>query len=106
MVNGRNKGAAYEREIARKLRHIYPKARRKLEYNEMDANGVDLQDTGPFRFQLKRGRNYAPINKIEEIQVGDGIHALITKGDKKRDVVCLYLEDFLKIIEDIGEAYV
>ena len=51
--------------------------------------------------------NYAPINKIEEVQcLKTEMPALITKGDNKKPVVCLYMDDFIKILDDIGEAFV
>jgi hypothetical protein len=100
----RNKGVNYEREIARKFSKLFPKARRQLEYHEDDANGVDIQGTGKLKIQCKRGKKYAPITKIREIQPS-GIHLLVTKADRERDIVCLYLDDFLAIIEDIGVIY-
>lgn len=102
--HSRNKGANYEREIARKFSSVFPKARRQLEYHQDDANGVDIQGTGKLKIQCKRFKGYAPISKIKEIQPS-GIHCLVTKGDRERDVICLYLDDFLEIISDIGVLY-
>lgn len=100
----RNKGVNYEREIARKFSKLFPKARRQLEYHEDDANGVDIQGTGKLKIQCKRFKGFAPISKIKEIKVS-GIHLLITKADREKDVVCLYLDDFLAILDDIGVVY-
>jgi len=100
----RNKGHGYERDIAKRLRNLFPKARRQLEYHTEDAKGIDLQNTGNLRIQCKRYKDYCPISKIEEVR-GNGIAVLITKGDHKRDVACLYLDDFINILEDIGVVY-
>jgi hypothetical protein len=44
---------------------------------------------------------------IEEVKDLNGtIPALITKGDNKKPIVALYLDDFIKILEDVGEAFV
>lgn len=97
MVNSRNKGHGFERWVADKLKEIFPKARRKLEYHKDDCTGVDLLNTEPYLIQCKAYKTYAPINKIEEIQ-GEGVRLLITKGDRKKPVVCLYLDDFINIL--------
>jgi len=34
-----------------------------------------------------------------------GIPALVKKGDRRRDVVCLYLVDFLAILADVGIVF-
>lgn len=97
-VMQRNKGLSYERKIARLFREIYPNAKRKLEYQIDECTGVDLEGVGPFLVQCKRLKKYASISKIKEVQ-GRGIHALVTRGDNERDVICLYLDDFLKIVK-------
>lgn len=103
----RVKGHSFEREIAIALRRFFPKCKRHLEVQKCEALGFDLDHTGPFRFQLKRLKKWAPITCIEEVVPAPGIiPALITKGDHKPAVVCLYFEDFLKLLGDIGEAFV
>lgn len=95
----RQRGASYEREVAKALHKMFPKARRHLEYHALDANGVDLQDTGPFAIQCKRGRTYAPINKIKEVQCSpDMIPMLVTRADNEESLVVLSLENFIKIL--------
>ena len=104
----RNKGHSYEREIANRFKEIgFPGAKRKLEYQISEAQGYDIEGVGNLRPQLKRYKDYCPISKIEEVQCNGpkDIPILITRGDRKRDVVALYLDDFLKIIADIGVVY-
>ena len=100
----RTKGHGYEREVARLLRPLYPDARRHLEYQDGEAYGVDISGTGPLKIQCKRHKQYVPINTIEEIRA-DGIKLLVTKADRKPAVAVLYLDDLLKILGDVGEAY-
>jgi|GEM_PF-2594815 len=100
MINVRSKGLNFERYIANELKEFYPNARRHLEYHMDDCKGYDLDNTGHFKIQCKRNKKYCSVNKIEEVQVqsDDEIPMLITKGDHKKPVVCLYLEDFKKIL--------
>jgi len=100
----RNKGHSYEREIAQRFRELYPDARRQLEYHEDDCNGIDIQGVGPFDIQCKRFKKYAPLSCIEEVlPKPDRIPVLITKGDRKDDIVCLYLNDFIEILKEWQE---
>lgn len=106
-ASARTKGHAFERFCAQKLRKLYPDAKRHLESQFSEAQGFDLDGIGPFRFQCKAYSRYAPIAKIKEVQhSADNIPGLITKGDNLEPVVCIYLEDFIKILGDIGEAFV
>lgn len=100
-LKSRRKGHGFEREIAKIFREFFPTARRKLEYQASDVDGVDIACTGKLRLQLKRYKDYAPISKINEIHPVEGtVPALITKGDKKPAIICMELEDFLSILRD------
>ena len=84
----------------------FPKRNGTSRSKKKEALGFDLDNTGPFRFQCKRNKKYCSISKIEEVQDLKGtIPALITQGDRKRPVVALYLDDLIRILEDIGVAY-
>jgi len=96
----RTKGHSFERDIAKSLRHIFPKARRHLEYQDGEANGVDLSYTGDFRIQCKRSKTSIPIKKIKEIQP-DGIHLLVSKRDFEEEMVTMYWDDFLELLGKI-----
>ena len=95
----RRKGHQFERDIANKLKEIYPQARRHLEFHKDDASlGIDLINTGDFGIQCKAYARYAPINKIEE--VNHGIPVLITKGNNLKPVVCMYLDDWINLVKE------
>jgi hypothetical protein len=101
----RVKGHSFEREVARQLRDIFPDVMRQLEYQENTANGIDLTNTGKLRIQCKKHKNYVSINTIKEVKSKDGIPVLVTAGDREKPVACLYLEDLIKILSDISNAY-
>lgn len=97
----RRKGHQFEREVAIALRAIFPEARRQLEYHSADARGVDIANTGKFRFQCKRGRSYAPISAIDEIQCDrfwGETPVLVTKADDLEPMAILPWDDFLKLL--------
>lgn len=99
----RTKGHSYEREIAKRFQSMgYNDARRHLEYHTDDAkDGVDLINTGMFNVQTKRGRTYAPINKIFEIKKSGGINLLITRADNEKSMVVMSLDDFETIVNSL-----
>lgn len=95
----RTKGHSFEREVANVLKPLWPDAKRHLEVQASEAQGYDLDNTEPFRIQCKRGARYAPISKLTEPIIPDGsslMPMLITKGDRTRTVVSMYLDDFLQ----------
>jgi hypothetical protein len=99
----RTKGHGFERETVNKLKNVKGlKPERILEYQAHNANGIDVK-AGNLDIQCKRGARYAPITRIEEVRTFEGrIPALVTRGDRKKAVICLYLDDFINIANDIG----
>ncbi len=97
----RTKGHSYEREIAAALRVVFPEARRHLEYQDAECFGVDLVNTGHYRIQCKRGRKYASLSAIEEVQAFEflgEVPVLVTQGDHKQTLVALPFDEFLSLI--------
>ena len=97
----RLKGHNFERVVANKFKPLYSDSIRILEYQKGVGHDVEA---GPWRIQCKSHKRYTPISKIEEVKE-QGLPLLVTKGDWKRPVACMYLDDLLKILDDIGEAY-
>lgn len=103
-VNGRRKGHQFERVIAQKFKKAgWKDAKRHLEYQIQEAGGVDLDETSPYLVQCKRGRKYAPIEKINEIGETNGVRLLVTKGDHKEIMAVLPFEDFLAMAKKLKE---
>lgn len=98
---GRTKGLSFERKIAILLRPIFPKARRHLEYQDAEANGCDLVETGHYKIQCKKLKKYSSITAIQEVQcsreLGE-VPVLITAGDNQEPMAVLPLSEFLKLI--------
>lgn len=95
----RRKGHSFEREIAIRLRSVFPKVRRHLENHEDDAaEGVDLMNTGPYGFQLKKLKNYAPINAIKQVK-RKCVPVLVTAGDREEVMAVLPFSHFLALID-------
>jgi len=98
----RAKGLTFEREIAIRLRAIFPAARRQLEFQVQDARGVDIQGADPYKIQCKKLAKYVSINTIKEIQCdrefGD-VPVLVTAGDNEEAMAVLPFSDLLKLLK-------
>lgn len=103
-AHSRTKGHSFERHVAIRLKELFPNARRQLEYHVDDCLGVDIANTGRFKFQCKKLKKYAQIKMIEEIkcdvELGD-VPILITAGDHKPVMAVLSFEDLLEILKAV-----
>jgi hypothetical protein len=99
--SARTKGHQFEREVAIQLRHIFPGVRRHLEYQDVEANGVDLVGTGRFKIQCKKLKKYSSITAIDEIEydraMGE-VPILVTAGDNKPPMAVLPFEDLIVLL--------
>ena len=98
MINSRKKGHSFERENVKEFRVVYPDCERSQEGSPEDRHGIDLRGTGDLRVQCKRGKNYAPISKIEEVKTTNGKRVLVTKGDRKPPVVVIDRDFFIELL--------
>ena len=106
-IIARDKGHGFEREIAIRLREVFPRARRQLEYQIQDCKGVDIAETGHYRIQCKRLKKYVNPSKIEEIQLQMPeveIPVLITKADRKPALAVLPLDVLIRLLT-IAETF-
>jgi hypothetical protein len=100
--HARRKGHQFERDTAIRVRHIFPKARRHLEYQDAEANGVDLVNTGDFKIQCKKLRKYVSVTTIDEIKCNRAfgeVPVVVTEGDNLPAMAILYWDDLLDLIE-------
>lgn len=101
-AHSRRKGHQAERDLAIALRSVYPDARRQLEYHEADCHGVDIQNTGPYRFQCKKLKRYASINMIKEVQcareLGE-VPVLVTAADNEEWMAVLPFSELVRLLE-------
>lgn len=100
-VNGNKKGKSYEREIVIQLAHIFPKARRHLEFHSEDAlKKMDIQGTLPWVIQCKRKIKYESPKVLLETLIEEGEHrVLVTKADRLPALAILEWETFKMLIE-------
>lgn len=97
----RTKGLTFERWCAEKLRPLFPRVKRHLEFQKEEALGIDLDNTGSYKIQCKKWAAYAPINCLKEVQhcaeLGD-VPVLITAGDADPPVAVIPLEEFIRLV--------
>lgn len=97
----RTKGHSFERWVSKKIRGIFPQAKRKLEYQTEEAKGIDVENAGPYLIQCKRGKRYASLRAIQEVQIDPidgGIPVLITKGDHQEALAAIPFPHFLELV--------
>ncbi len=105
--SARAKGHAFERWCAEQFRTVFPNAERHLEYQKEHAEaGKDLAQTGEYLVQCKRGRRWASLSAILQIQIDPiegGVPILVTKGDDKEALAALPFAHFLKLVSFFEE---
>lgn len=98
----RRKGHQFERDTAIELREVFPEARRHLEYQDAEANGVDIINTGLYKFQCKKMRNYCPINCIKEVtfdKMFGEVPVLVTAGDGEETLAVLPFSELIRLMK-------
>lgn len=102
--HSRVKGRAFEQEVARALRPVFPKVARAWEASE--GKGYDLENTGRLDIQCKRYKRAVPMSKLKEVPVRKGrIAVLAARSDHSEAMVALRLTDFIRLLQDVGEAF-
>lgn len=97
----RTKGHNFEREVVNQLKVFFPNIRRRMESVPGTNNGVDMDESGPFKIQAKAFKKSVPMSKIEEIKE-EGIPLLISKTNGKQPMVTMYFEDFKVLLGKAG----
>ena len=68
-VNGAKKGKSWEREIANAIGHIFPEAKRHLEYQaSAAAKGIDLEGTGWLKYKLRTIKDTHQLEKFSRLK--------------------------------------
>lgn len=101
----REKGKRGELDAAKELRRVFPDAARKVVNHAGAEDGVDLVGTGALRVQVKNHQRYTPVTTLDTIKATDGIPIVLTRAFRREWRIAMRLEDFLKILEDVGAAY-
>jgi hypothetical protein len=91
----RTKGRCGEQEVARLLRPVFPNVERAWE--AAAGKGYDLENTGDYRFQVKRyAKNYESIRTLDTVP--GPIPVLVQRIDGKDWLVTITMNHFLKLI--------
>ena len=96
------KGKDFEREVANIVGHIFPEAKRNLEYQPGEGNqGKDIGGTDRIIFQCKNHQGYVSISTIREIQLtsNEDIPVLVTKGNRLEPMAVLPFDKFVTLLE-------
>jgi len=94
--SSRTRGHSWERFVSAALRMIWPDARRHLEYQDGEANGIDIANTGEtFRIQCKSTAKVPNIPQVfKEIRHDqENIPVVIFKVTGKGEYACFKFED-------------
>lgn len=102
-MNARTKGHSFERDMAFKLRLIWPDCRtsRFMGALWLDHSGVDLVGTPGYNIQLKaleRAPAYHDI--LASMPQGKNKNIIIHKRNNKGIVVVIGLDDFLELLKN------
>jgi hypothetical protein len=108
IINARKKGIAYELDVIKKLKPLYPSAvSSRSESKSLDDRKVDICYTGMWRVQCKAvealGSAHQTLTDMEaaKLDFEEGISVVFHKRNNKGTVVSLQLDDFLNIIKTI-----
>lgn len=97
----RAKGRCGEQEVARLLRPIFPFVERAWE--AAAGKGYDLENTGDYRFQVKRyAKNYESVRTLDTVP--GPIPVLVQRIDGKDWLVTITMSHFLKLITTEAQA--
>jgi len=98
--SARTKGHNFERWIAKKLREIFPGARRGLQYQD-GKKCADVVDAGPWHWECKVGKKPGVRTALKqaEIDCSKGmIPVAVIKDDRAEPFVVLPFDDFLEMV--------
>lgn len=100
-MKSRTKGHGFERNIAAKLREIWPHCMTSRAGNpQADQMGVDLINTGQFNFQLKAMERSPTYHSILDQMPKDGnYNVILHKRNRKGIIAVMDFDDFIEIIQ-------
>lgn len=103
-INSKKKGNAFELKVVHKLKTVFPKCERNLlEPNKNECFGIDINHTGKYSFQCKKGKQVPKtIYKFyEEIKKGK-IKVVVMAQDYKQIMAMVTLDDLISLIKKDG----
>ena len=107
--NQRIKGAVFERKVAKLLSHIWPQARRGIQYRDGGKEASDIIGT-PYHIECSHGGEsiWAKWKQVQKdcYEASDRcnrIHIVIKKRNRDEPVVLMRLEDWIRSEEKNNE---
>lgn len=100
-MNSRTKGHNFERQMAEKLREVWPECYTSRFKGSLwlDHCGVDLVGTPGYNVQLKAmERTPAYHDILEYMPKGENVNIVIHKRNRKGAVVVMKFEDFVRVM--------
>ena len=104
-INARNKGCAFERQIAKELRELGWKDCVTSRYasKETDDMMVDFVNTPNFQIQAKAVERFHAYHDIlSKMPQNENINIIIHKRNRKGEVVVMSKDNFYRIIKLLG----
>lgn len=106
MNKSRDKGHRFERELAKRLREIYPHVQTsRYASRETDDNGIDFVNTGCVAIQAKTLRQRPNFSQVFAAMKTELVRVFVYKDNNIRgkggEYAVLPLEDLLKILTDL-----
>lgn len=98
----RDKGARFERYVAKRFQAIYPEAGRNYsQRREGTSEGADVEGT-PFHIECKSGKQPRYLAALHQAEAGEGDGGrpciVVAKQDRQGEFVFLRMDDFLDIL--------
>lgn len=104
----RDKGANFERWVAKELKHIFSDAKRGIQYRDGGKEASDVSGAGPFHIECKHGKKPNPGAALEQAENDSGegkLIAAIVKDDRKSPFVVMLWSDWLELVEDAAKEW-
>ena len=99
MINGKQKGNAYELKIVCELKEMGFEAESSRNASrKMDALGVDIVTNFPFHIQCKRVERLFNPEGILTNMPNDKKRVIFTKKNRKPELVIMFKRDFYELI--------
>lgn len=103
----RQKGIEFELKTAQKLRCVFPAVSRRLEFQKLKVRGIDLDNTGFYKFQCKKLAKYVSVSTIKEIEfdalLGE-VPVLVTAGTNMEAMAVLPFDELVRLLKIEKEA--
>ena len=99
MINGRNKGHAFEVKIMNELKALgYECLTSRNESKRLDDAGVDLVDSTPFYYQLKKTERLPNLHQVIKDMPDAKVRTILHAKNNQEPLITLRWEDFKKLL--------